>query len=349
MSMSSPSKILIINTNVFPVPLSGYGGIEQLVYLLSEGLSSRGWKISVVSAEGSKFSNSLEFISAPVNENEEQTYNRYKGRLENNDWDLIIDSSWQRWSSMINLNRTNQLPIINWHHTHPSVYQSSIPVRYNMWVGLSRSHADDLSKHFQLPVRFIHNGIDVNYYKDILPTNKRTDAFLWVARWTVEKDPMSVIELAKKLRIRVDMYGDDKIIRDRKFRDHCFNEADGIFARANPGIPRNKCVDEYSSHRALIQMYNWGEPFGLNIVEAMSCGCVPIVQRRGAAEELIINGVTGFLVDNIDQVKEIISEKSYERIQSSSMREHVVKNFSVDKFIDHWEELINKVLMGERW
>ena len=53
--------------------------------------------------------------------------------------------------------------------------------------------------------------------------------------------------------------------------------------------------------RALLHLINFDEPFGLSVVEAMACGTPVIAFNRGSMPELIDHGVTGFLVDTLDE------------------------------------------------
>jgi glycosyltransferase involved in cell wall biosynthesis len=51
---------------------------------------------------------------------------------------------------------------------------------------------------------------------------------------------------------------------------------------------------------ALLFPINWPEPFGLAMIEAMSCGTPVIALRHGSVPEIVDHGVTGFIVDSID-------------------------------------------------
>jgi len=52
---------------------------------------------------------------------------------------------------------------------------------------------------------------------------------------------------------------------------------------------------------ALLFPIEWPEPFGLAVIEAMSCGTPVIAQRRGAVPEIVEDGVTGFIVDSVEE------------------------------------------------
>jgi glycosyltransferase involved in cell wall biosynthesis len=51
---------------------------------------------------------------------------------------------------------------------------------------------------------------------------------------------------------------------------------------------------------ALLFPINWPEPFGLVMIEAMACGTPVLAFRRGSVAEVIDEGVTGFVVDDIE-------------------------------------------------
>jgi glycosyltransferase involved in cell wall biosynthesis len=58
--------------------------------------------------------------------------------------------------------------------------------------------------------------------------------------------------------------------------------------------------------RALIFPIDWSEPFGLVMIEAMACGTPVIAWRNGAVPEIVQDGVTGFVVENIEQAVQAV-------------------------------------------
>jgi glycosyltransferase involved in cell wall biosynthesis len=60
--------------------------------------------------------------------------------------------------------------------------------------------------------------------------------------------------------------------------------------------------NEFLGHAyALLVPIEWPEPFGLVMAEAMACGTPVIAYRRGSVPEIIEDGVTGFIVDSLEE------------------------------------------------
>src|SRR5260370_6352402 len=51
---------------------------------------------------------------------------------------------------------------------------------------------------------------------------------------------------------------------------------------------------------AMLFPIDWEEPFRLVMIEAMACGTPVIAYRRGSTREIVEEGITGLLVDNLD-------------------------------------------------
>lgn len=66
---------------------------------------------------------------------------------------------------------------------------------------------------------------------------------------------------------------------------------------------------------ALLFPIDWPEPFGLVMIEAMACGTPVIAYRRGSVSEVMVDGVTGFVVDTLDE-----AVKAVKRVDSLDRR-----------------------------
>jgi glycosyltransferase involved in cell wall biosynthesis len=63
----------------------------------------------------------------------------------------------------------------------------------------------------------------------------------------------------------------------------------------------------YGGATALLFPIDWPEPFCLVVVEAMANGTPVIAFRRGAVPEIVEDGITGFIVDSIDEAVAAVS------------------------------------------
>jgi glycosyltransferase involved in cell wall biosynthesis len=92
------------------------------------------------------------------------------------------------------------------------------------------------------------------------------------------------------------------------------------------------------------------EHFGITTVEAMASGCIPIVVNLGGQREIVENGKSGYLWDDIEQLiqmtKEVIAESSSNKKITGKLSQNAIersKLFSKDKF----EETIKKITYGD--
>jgi glycosyltransferase involved in cell wall biosynthesis len=86
--------------------------------------------------------------------------------------------------------------------------------------------------------------------------------------------------------------------------------------------------------RALLFPISWPEPFGLVMIEAMSCGTPVIAFRRGSVPEVVESGVTGFVVDGVDDAVEAIHQVG--ELSRSRIRARFEARFSARRMADDY-------------
>lgn len=91
--------------------------------------------------------------------------------------------------------------------------------------------------------------------------------------------------------------------------------------------------------RGLLFPSLWDEPFGLTATEAMATGTPVIAFRRGAAEEIVRDGETGFLVTPGDCAAAASLVDKLDTISRAHCRAHVEKYFSFERMLDEHEEM----------
>lgn len=98
----------------------------------------------------------------------------------------------------------------------------------------------------------------------------------------------------------------------------------------------------YRHAQATLFPIQWGEPFGLVLIESMACGTPIIAFNKGSVPEIVIHGQTGFVVDTIDEM--INAVKDICLINPSDCRAHIKDNFSITSMAGKYSELYQRIL-----
>jgi glycosyltransferase involved in cell wall biosynthesis len=95
--------------------------------------------------------------------------------------------------------------------------------------------------------------------------------------------------------------------------------------------------------RALLFPIDWPEPFGLVVIEAFACGTPVIAFRRGSVPELVEDGVTGFICDDVDEAVRAVHrlpELSRERCRAAFERRFTAERMARD-YLDIYRRLLD--------
>jgi glycosyltransferase involved in cell wall biosynthesis len=185
----------------------------------------------------------------------------------------------------------------------------------------------------------VHNGIDV----DSFPFQAAKDDYaLFVGRFAPEKAPHLAIEAARRAGVRLLLAGKGPVgVENAYFDEYIRPRVDGrnveYVGEADGALKR----DLYSNARCVLAPIQWEEPFGLVMIEAMACGTPPIAFARGAAPELIEDGVTGYLVDGLEGMVEAIAQ--VETIDPAICRAHAAANFGPSALADRYMALYRRI------
>lgn len=95
---------------------------------------------------------------------------------------------------------------------------------------------------------------------------------------------------------------------------------------------------------ALLFPIDWPEPFGLVMIEAMACGTPVIAFNQGSVPEVIEDGLTGFIVDDIDAAVEAIGRIG--TIDRSKVRARFEDRFSAERMARDYLGLYRRLLEG---
>jgi glycosyltransferase involved in cell wall biosynthesis len=174
-----------------------------------------------------------------------------------------------------------------------------------------------------------YNGIDPNGF------TFRAEAggyLVFLGRFHPEKGAHLAIEVAKRAKIRLVMAG---IPQDEKyFKEQIEPHIDGDTVDFIGPVERDARNDLLSHALALVHMTTRPERFGLTLIEAMACGTPILGARMGSIPEIVVDGVTGFLCDDVNQAAEKVRDLA--KLDRHACRQHVEDEFSVESMIDRY-------------
>lgn len=343
-STRRPLRIGVIAPPYFPVPPNGYGGTERVVAATVEGLVAVGHRVTLFAAAGSKTAARLvtPLDAAPrlgelasVADEQFHAASAYLGAAS---FDVIHDHTGTGPALGAMLDRGT--PVV--HTLHGPWTPSS---RRLLGLLQHRLHLVAISRAQQdanPAVRYagvVYNGVDLADY----PFNAAKEDFLvFVGRVSPEKRPEVAIEVARRAGLPLVMV----IKRSEPAEVAYWDEVvapllhSGVEVLEEP--PHEVKVDVVGRARAMLFPIDWPEPFGLVMPETMACGTPVIARPLGAAPEVIVDGVTGFLCNTTDEMVEAVASAA--KISPQDCRAHVARNFSAETMVAGYERVYRAVL-----
>ena len=179
----------------------------------------------------------------------------------------------------------------------------------------------------------IYNGVNLDTFRF---SESHDNYLLFVGRLQPEKGLAEAVQIAKmtgeKLLIVgppvTGAYWDEKVAPylNEKIRYVGF-------------VPREELFKYYQRAKATLVPIQWEEPFGLILTESMACGTPVIAFDRGSVSEIVIEGKTGFIIkdNNLEEMADAV--KKIDEIKRIDCRKHVEDNFSIQRMVDHYEEV----------
>ena len=187
----------------------------------------------------------------------------------------------------------------------------------------------------------VHHGIPEDLYKQ---GNGDGGYLAFLGRISPEKRVDRAIEISRRvgmpLRVAAKIDGADKTYFEENIRT-LLEDANVDFIGEIGEGEKNELL---GNARALLFPIDWPEPFGLVMIEAMACGTPVIAFRGGSVEEIIEDGVTGFIVSDIEEAVKAVS--SLDAIDRSVCRARFEQRFSVSRMCRDYVSTYRRVLDG---
>lgn len=324
-----------------PVPPVFYGGIERIVDMLANGLSERGYEVTLFAHRDSCTSGRL--IAWPGVDSSSTT-------------DTILNASALAKHTLLrgfdivhSFSRIAYLtPILPLAVPKLMTYQRSISQRT---VGIGHALSRDtleftaisswMMQHVKHVGRWnlVPNGVPLHIYP-FQATTPIGAPFVFLGRVEEIKGPHLAIQIAKLTGQRLVIAGN---IPDDKRGWYNVNIKPHIDGQQISYI--GPVTDEEKSKllgnaRALLMPVLWDEPFGIVMIEALASGTPVLGLSRGAVPEIVKDGITGFVRDDIAGL--VKAAHILDRIERLNCRRDVEKRYCAEVIVDRYIEVYSR-------
>jgi glycosyltransferase involved in cell wall biosynthesis len=179
--------------------------------------------------------------------------------------------------------------------------------------------------------RVIHHGIDV----DTVPVGDGAGGyFCFLGRMSPSKGVREAILTARKagVPLRIGAKLQDK--GEREYFECAVSPLLGGDVEYLGELNTEQKYELVGNATALLNPIQWAEPFGLVMIEALATGTPVVATPCGAAPEIVDDGVTGFLHDDIDGLAESLAKVG--SLDRQRCREEAQRRFSTERMVaDH--------------
>lgn len=362
-------RIALVAPLVSPIAQPYIGGAQAMLADLARGLSTRGHQVTLFARAGSAVEGvNIEQIAVPdcvrpanfsssSNANAPDAGFFVQANLfldlflhlqrSAEAFDLIHMHAFD-WPAYTLSALINKLPVVHTLHLPAVASEINEALRVLDRQGhpltlTTVSHACAYTYAAYTPIDYvIYNGLDIEAIP-FQPTVFRHAPLLCAGRITPEKGVEAALEIAERAHYPLVIAGG---IYDREYYEQRIAPR---IAQAGSSVTYLGQVERETLWKlmgqasALLCPIAWDEPFGLTPVEAMATGTPVIAFRRGAMEEIVQHGETGYLVEPGECAQAAAFIDDLPDIPRAHCRAHVEENFSLDTMLDAYEQMYRKM------
>ncbi len=327
------------------VPPKLYGGTERIVSYITEALVRMGHAVTLFASGDSVTGARLEAICPQALRLNTGIFNRDAPMMMLQERSLGAEGDFDVIHSHLDflgfpLARRNPRPVVTTLHGRLDLPELQPVFReYDEMPLVSISDAQRRPLPWANWQATIHHGLPAHLYT----YHSQPQGYLaFLGRISPEKRPDHAIEVAKRtglpLRIaaKVDP-ADLQYFRSEiePLLDHPLIEFIGEISDAEKN-------DFVGNALALVCPYDWPEPFGLVLIEALACGTPVLAYRRGSIPEIIEHGTTGFVSENLSEM--VAAVERLGEIDRQRCRASFDQRFTADRMARDYVALYERII-----
>jgi len=331
------------------VPPALYGGTERVVSYLTEALVMQGHRVTLFASGDSKTSAELVSVCERAI------------RLDPDNPDplalhvVMIEEVFKRASDFdaihfhvdgmhLPLARRHAIPMVTTLHG-----RLDLPGLDALYREFSEQPLVSISNAQRQPMAWanwvttVYHGIPAELHR---PSYNAGQYFAFLGRISLEKRVDRAIAIARRSGIPLKIAAKIDAADREYFTSEIEPLIDGTLIEYVGEIGEREKTEFLGNAIALLFLIDWPEPFGLSMIEAMACGTPVIAFRCGSVPEVIDVGITGYVVDDLEQA--VSSAEAVQRLDRRLCRETFERRFSALRMAEDYCAVYEQ--LGEkRW
>src|SRR5271169_1962244 len=336
--MTKPKKrVAILSPIAWRTPPRQYGAWETVASNITEGLVARGWDVTLFATGDSVTSAHLHAVVERGYEEDSSIdpkvaeYLHISEAFEHAAEFDLIHSHYDFMA--LTYTRLVKTPVLTTIHGFSSDKIMPVYEKYRDGHFVSISNSDRAAGLNYLAT--VYNGIDLSLY----PLRKRGgDHLVFLGRIHPDKGVHLAIEVSHRSGLPLLIAG---IVQDRTyFREQVEPHLDQAIRYIGPVDVAGK-TELFAQARALLHLNTIPERFGLVLAEANAAGVPVIAMDLGSCREVIQDGQTGFLVNNVHEAVRALARLP--EIDRNACRRRVQQCFSLETMVEAYERVYRTI------
>ena len=336
-------RIAVLSPVAWRTPPRQYGAWETVAGNITEGLVRRGWDVTLFATADSVTQAALHAVIKGGYEEHKDLdpkvvevlhISEVMERAE--EFDLIHNN--YDFMPLV-FSRLIDTPMLTTIHGFSSPRILDIYRKYNndcYYTSISDSDRDPYLDY----VATVYNGIDIS---QLTLAETRGDKLVFLGRIHPDKGTHLAVEVAKKSGMELLIAG---IIQDEDYftamvKPHLNDSTIQYIGPVGPEQRDKLFKDAYT----VLHLNELPERFGLVMAEANAAGVPVIAMDKGSCREVIAHKKTGYLVNTTNQALKYLEH--IEKIDPKECRKHVEKNFSIEKMVEGYEKVYEKIFQQQ--
>jgi glycosyltransferase involved in cell wall biosynthesis len=328
------------------IPPPKSGSVETMTSLLTEGLVARGHDVTLYATADSKTTATLNAIYPHGYWHDEHMWPWELYEMLNlaaaveraSEYDIIhYEAAYYPMS--LAFTRLCATPIVQTLHHSPSAAEVQLWTRYPEapFVAISKEQ-ERLLAGLNVVGTVLH-GIDTDNFSF---RDTPEDYLLFLGRFTDGKGPLQAIEIAKRVGMKLILAAAE----DDYYRERVAPHVDGRHVIYFGEADFQAKVKLYGGARALLYPIQTREPFGLVLAEAMACGTPVVALDRGAVREVVDEGVTGLIFNDLEEMAHGLPRVF--DLDRRRVHERAVARFGTKRMVEEYIAVYTRIVEAHR-